>query len=200
MARRANAGIETMKHLLQACGIAAAVTAAIALTMLTAVVPARADGARANHGNDPFFQISHAVPACPAPLGPLETEQEWLGESHYRIERGNSCWWEGRCRLPNGYLYDKEIEEAVKRRLTNIEPATHWREQTTLWLTLQRRFIYVEGCVAPGFDRHAFLSELAKTADVERVLDTTTTDPASGALPYRTQADPDKPAYPHDGG
>lgn len=174
-----------------------------AAASLPASSPAWADGAgapRANHGNDPFFQVSHAIAACPAPLGPLETQQEWLGESHYRIERGNSCWWEGRCRLPNGYLYDKEIQEAVKRRLTNVERATHWQEQTSLWLTLQRRFIYVQGCVAPDFDKRAFLSELAKTADVERVLDQTTADPASAALPYRTQADPDKFAYPPDGG
>jgi len=79
-------------------------------------------------------------------------------------------------------------------------PATHWREHTTLWLTLQRRFIYVQGCVAPGFDKQAFVSELTKTADVERVIDQMTTDPASPALPYRTQADPDKPASMPDGG
>lgn len=181
-----------MKHSLHACLIVAAEAVAMAVSG-----PAWADASRANHGNDPFFQVSRAVPACPAPLGPLETEQEWLGESHYRIERGNSCWWEGRCRLPNGYLYDKEIEEATKRRLNNIEAATHWRERTTLWLMLQRRFIYVQGCVASDFDKQAFLSELKKTADVERVIDETTTDPASSSLPYRTQADPDKPAYPH---
>jgi len=190
MVRYANAREETMKHSLQACVVA----------MTAASLSAWADAPRANHGNDPFFQISQAVSACPAPLGPFETEQEWLGESHYRIERGNSCWWEGRCRLSNGYLYDKEIEEAVKRRLSNIEPATHWREHTTLWLTLQRRFIYVQGCVAPGFDKQAFVSELTKTADVERVIDQMTTDPASPALPYRTQADPDKPASMPDGG
>ncbi|WP_245964924.1 hypothetical protein [Trinickia dinghuensis] len=159
-----------------------------------------ADGPRANRGNDPFFQVSHAVSSCPAPLGPLQTEQEWLADSHYRIERGNSCWWEGRCRLSNSYLYDKEIQEAVKRRLANIEPSTHWREHTTLWLMLQRRFIYVQGCVAPGFDKQTFLSELAKTADVERVLDETTADPASDALPYRTLDNPDKPAALQDGG
>ena len=171
----------------------------VAGTVLAAL-PAWGGPPRTNYGNDPFFQVSQAVPACPVPLGPLQTEQEWLADSHYRIERGNSCWWEGRCRLPNSYLYDKEIEEAAKRRLTNVEPATHWREHTTLWLMLQRRFIYVEGCVAPDFDKQAFLSELAKTADVERVVDETTTDPASDALPYRTLANPDKPAYPHDGG
>ena len=148
------------------------------------------DGPRLNRGNDPFFAVSHALDRCPEPLGPLETESEWLGESHWRVERGNSCWWEGRCRLSNGYLYDKEIAEAVKRRLANIEPATHWKEKTTLWLMLQRRFIYVQGCVAPGFDKKAFLAELAKTADVERVIDDMMDDPA-GRPPYRTVAHPD---------
>ena len=184
-----------MKHSLQAC-VAAMATAAVTI----ASTCAWADGGRANHGNDPFFQISRAVTDCPVPLGPLETEREWLGESHYRIERGNSCWWEGRCRLPNGYLYDKEIQDAAQRRLNNIEPATHWRERTTLWLTLQRRFIYVQGCVAPDFDKKAFLSELAKTADVERVLDQTTSTPASDSLPYRTLAHPEKFAFPPQGG
>lgn len=150
------------------------------------------DGERLNRGNDPFFQVSQAVSACPVPLGPLETEREWQNEAHHRIERGNSCWWEGRCRLPNGYLYDKEIAVAAKRRLNSIEQATHWRENTTLWLMLQRRFIYVQGCVTPGFDKRTFFSELAKTADVERVIDDTTADPAAAALPYKTLADPDK--------
>lgn len=177
------------------------IAAIIATAVCTlSATPGWAGGPRTNHGNDPFFQVSSAVSNCPIPLGPLQTQQEWLAESHYRIERGNSCWWEGRCRLSNGYLYDREIQEAVKRRLTNIEPSTHWREQTTLWLTLQRRFIYVEGCVAPDFDKQAFLSELAKTADVERVIDETTPDGASATLPYRTLDNPDKPAYPHDGG
>jgi O-acetylhomoserine/O-acetylserine sulfhydrylase-like pyridoxal-dependent enzyme len=95
--------------------------------------------------------------------------------------------------LSNAYLYDAEIAEAVQRRLANINYATHWREQSTLWLTLQRRFIYVEGCVAPGFDKRTFLAELAKTADVERVIDNTITDPHAAQLPYRTQSNPDKP-------
>nr|WP_240702164.1 hypothetical protein [Trinickia terrae] len=160
--------------------------------MSTASHAAFADGTRSNRGNDPFFQISKAIADCPEPLGPLENEQEWNDEAHYRIERGNSCWIEGRCRLSNGYLYDKEIKEAVDRRLANINYATHWRDNTTIWLMLQRRFIYVQGCVAPDFDKQKFLSELAKTADVERVIDDTTTDPKASTLPYKTLAEPEK--------
>jgi hypothetical protein len=164
-----------------------------AMSVLLAGHSAWAHGERVNRGGDPFFQISQAVPGCRVPLGPLETQAEWLAESHYRIERGNSCWWEGRCRLSNGYLYDKEIAESVKRRLTSIEPMTRWKTSTTLWLMLQRRFIYVQGCVAPGFDKPTFLAELAKTADVERVIDETTSHPKS-MPPYRTLENPTAPA------
>jgi hypothetical protein len=163
------------------------------LLICMSVPHAHAEPPRINHGNDPFLQISRAISDCPVPLGPLETEKEWLDDSHYRIERGNSCWIEGRCRLPNAYLYDAEIADAVQRRLTNLNVATHWREQSSLWLTLQRRFIYVEGCVAPGFDKAAFLAGLEKTADVDRVIDNTTNDPQAARLPYRTRAHPDKP-------
>jgi hypothetical protein len=163
------------------------------LICVTVVTSAHAEQPRINRGHDPFLQISKAINECPTPLGPFETEKEWLDDSHYRIERGNSCWIEGRCRLPNAYLYDAEIAEAVQRRLANLNYATHWREQSTLWLTLQRRFIYVEGCIAPGFDKRTFLAELAKTADVERVIDNTIIDPHAAQLPYRTQANPDKP-------
>jgi hypothetical protein len=166
---------------------------AAAVLFIVASLRAHAETPRLNRGHDPFFQISKAVSNCPAPLGPLETEQEWLDDSHYRIERGNSCWVEGRCRLSNAYLYDTEIAEAVQRRLTNMNYATHWREQSTLWLTLQRRFIYVQGCVTPGFDKQTFLTELGKTADVDRVIDDTTTNPRATSLPYRTLADPDRP-------
>jgi hypothetical protein len=150
---------------------------------------ATAAGPRTNHGNDPFFQISTAIAHCPAPLGPLQTDQEWLDDAHYRIERGNSCWVEGRCRLSNAYLYDAEIAEAVQRRLNTINAALHWRENSTLWLTLQRRFIYVQGCVSKEFDTARLLSELGKTADVDQVIDNTTTTPGSSPLPYKTPDD-----------
>jgi hypothetical protein len=38
-------------------------------------------------------------------------------ESHWRAERGTSCFQSGRCRLPNSYLYDKEIIPRVKKAI-----------------------------------------------------------------------------------
>jgi hypothetical protein len=156
----------------------------VCLALLALVRVAHADDLRKNRGNDPFFQISSAIADCPAPLGPLTTEREWLEQAHSRIERGNSCWVEGRCRLSNGYKYDAEIAEAVRRRLQNIQPATRWKEKTTLWLVLQRRFIHVQGCVASDFDKRAFLFELAKTADADKVLDETMVDGKAAKAPY----------------
>jgi hypothetical protein len=173
-----------MRSLIQGCAWCLLASITLTITISTTSHSALAGDLRSNRGSDPFFQISKAIPACPIPLGPLETEREWNSEAHYRIERGNSCWVEGRCRLSNSYRYDAEIAEAVQRRLSTISLATQWREQSSLWLLLQRRFIYVQGCVSPGFDKDKFLAELAKTADVDKVIDNTITDPKVRPLPY----------------
>jgi hypothetical protein len=133
--------------------------------------------ARINRGGDPFLHVSSAIADCPAPRGPFVTQQEWLDEAHYRIERGNSCWIAGRCRLSNSYAYDKEIAERVTRRLNALNAATDWRGKTSLWLTIERRFIYLDGCVSRDFDRAHFVAALGETADVERVIDRTTVHP-----------------------
>jgi hypothetical protein len=144
---------------------------------LLAPIRAAADSALANRGNDPFLHVSNAIAGCPTPRGPYQTEQEWLDDAHYRIERGNSCWIAGRCRLSNSYDYDREIAESVTRRLNSLNASMHWREQTSLWLTIQRRFIYLDGCVSRDFDRARFVAALGETADVERVIDHTAMHP-----------------------
>jgi hypothetical protein len=152
--------------------------ALLVLVMLSSVCSrTRADDARLNRGDDPFLHVSSAFAGCAAPPGPFETGQEWLDEAHYRIERGNSCWIAGRCRLSNSYLYDKEIAESVTRRLSALNASLQWREKTSLWLTIQRRFIYVDGCVSRDFDRTRFVSGLGETADVDKVIDRTKVHP-----------------------
>lgn len=150
---------------------------AFVATLLAHSAVAQADDTRANRGNDPFLHVSSAIAGCEAPRGPFETEQEWLDEGHYRIERGNSCWIAGRCRLSNSYDYDREIAASVTRRLNSLNASMQWREKTSLWLTIQRRFIYLDGCVAHDFDKSGFVSALGETADVEKVIDRTTRRP-----------------------
>jgi len=155
-----------------------------------------ADEERMNHGHDPFFQVSHAIASCPPPRGPLQTQAEWRAEAHGRIERGTSCWMEGRCRMHNAYRYDAEIAESVQRRLASLALRLPWEQQTSLWFTLQRRIIYVQGCVAPGFDRPLFLRELEKTADVESVVDQAFISDGAQAPPYPVAVSGEKEAPP----
>ncbi|MFJ5383833.1 BON domain-containing protein, partial [Cupriavidus sp. CER94] len=70
-----------------------------------------------NYGNDPFVRVSSAVSGCPEPAGPRISEDDWKREAHHRIEEGNHCYAEGRCRLANAYQYDAEIAESLQRRL-----------------------------------------------------------------------------------
>ncbi len=155
----------------------------LAIAGLFASGRSHAQEVRQNYGKDPFIQISKALPDCPAATGPIQTEKEWLQESHYRVERGNSCWIAGTCRLSNAYKYDAEIAETVQRRLAAIS-SLEWRQRTTLWLLIQRRFIMVQGCVAPDFNKKAFLAELASTADVAKVIDETITGSKAASVPY----------------
>lgn len=136
-----------------------------------------------NFGNDPFLRISQAIADCPEPAGPRVSEEEWKRESHHRIEEGNHCYVEGRCRLANAYQYDKDIAETLLRRLDNLRRTQPAWQNSSLWITVRGRWLTVQGCVAPGFDRAAFLSALREVPDVERVIDQTTATPGRG-VPY----------------
>jgi hypothetical protein len=72
---------------------------------------------RSNLFNDPFVQVTAGMPACPVPAPPGVTPQEARELAHDRAQRGVSCWLDGRCRLPNSYLYDAEIIPRVQQAL-----------------------------------------------------------------------------------
>lgn len=100
-----------------------------------------------NWFDDPFFQISNAVPDCPVPAGPFMTEADRRVEAHHRAERGTTCWLTGQCDRPNDYAYGEEIAEGLKAALRNRNPFS----DTTLWVTIQGRNVFIEGCVRdPG--------------------------------------------------
>lgn len=158
--------------------------------------PAAQDELR-NFGHDPFLHISSAIADCPTPLGPAMRESDWLADAHHRIEKGNHCWLEGRCRLSNSYRYDTEIAESAQRRLSSLAVALPWAKQTSLWLTFQRRIVVVQGCVAPGFPVAKFIKALGETADVEAVVDQIVVRRPGTPLPrptYPTPAHPEPPA------
>jgi hypothetical protein len=96
-----------------------------------------------NWFDDPFFQISSAIPGCPVPAGPFVTEAERRAEAHLRAEKGTTCWLAGQCDRPSAYLYDRDIAAAFKAAIAERNPFA----DTSLWVTVQGRVVYIEGCV-----------------------------------------------------
>jgi hypothetical protein len=139
----------------------------VAATALLAGSAAMAqDAPRRNAFDDPFGPATAALANCPPPQGPLLTEAQARAETHWRAERGTSCFRSGRCRLPNAYAYDKEI---FPRAVRFIQQDPRFAG-TSLWLTVQRRWITVEGCVASAQQARDLEAALRLIDDVEAVI------------------------------
>ena len=121
---------------------------------------------RKNWFNDPFFQVRNGISACPIPLGPMITEAERNAEAHYRVERGTSCWMEGKCSKPNSYLYDAPIAQALRERFQQSNDF----DNTSLWLIVQRRFVMVQGCIGQAGQAADIETAIKSIPDVERVI------------------------------
>src|SRR5579864_8265211 len=141
---------------------------------------------RKNWYNDPFFTLSHAMADCPLPLGPLMTKAQMEDDAHYRVERGTTCWLAHKCTKPNSYMYDAPIADAIHAQFKDAKGL----DGTSIWITVQRRFVYAEGCAPASFDAHALQQRLEAIPDVEQVFMRVTTDPHA-PLPYKTLAAPE---------
>jgi hypothetical protein len=141
---------------------------------------------RKNWYNDPFFTLSHAMADCPLPLGPMMTKAQMEDDAHYRVERGTTCWLAHKCTKPNSYMYDAPIADAIQAQFNDAKGL----DGTSIWITVQRRFVYAEGCVPASFDAHALQQRLEAIPDVEQVFMRVTTDPHA-PLPYKTLAAPE---------
>jgi hypothetical protein len=137
------------------------------------------DATLRNWYDDPFIVLSQSFAGCPTPLGPFTTHRQMETDAHYRVEQGTTCWLAHACSKPNSYLYDAPIAAAAKARFA----ASPLLDGTSIWLTIQRRFINAEGCASPSFDRAAFQRMLETLPDVQHVTVRITADPR-GPLPY----------------
>ncbi|QJW85029.1 BON domain-containing protein [Ramlibacter terrae] len=98
---------------------------------------------RKNHFDDPFVQVTRSIASCPVPPGPGFTDEEVRKEAHVRSQHGGSCYRAGRCRLPNSYLYDKEIVPRVAQYIQQDGRFT----ETSVWVLGERRLVTLTGCV-----------------------------------------------------
>jgi BON domain len=122
---------------------------------------------RANYFNDPFVQVTRGIADCPVPEGPMITRAEMRAQAHSRTERGTSCYLAGRCRLPNSYLYDKEIIPRVQMAIL----ADGRFAETSIWLEGQRRWVWIKGCVRHKDQAKALERLVRGIDDVEAVID-----------------------------
>lgn len=85
---------------------------------------------------------------------------------HSRLERGTSCWLAGRCKDSNAYLYDKAIAPEVRKALTAVPGL----RRSSVWVTVQRRWVYLQGCVPTREMAQRLESAARKVNEVETVV------------------------------
>ena len=153
----------------------------VALAMVASAPCGAQDGLQ-NWFNDPFFQISAAIPDCPLPAGPFTDENDKRIQAHRRAEKGTTCWLAKECDRPNAYVYDHDIAEGLKAAL---------RERglfadTTVWVTVQGRVVYLEGCAVSESVVPALEAFARSVRHVQQAIAIIRTDPAVRP-PYRVR-------------
>lgn len=140
---------------------------------------------RGNFFDDPFAPVTSALAECPAPLGPAYTRQHVRDEAHVRSQHGGSCYRSGRCRLPNSYLYDKEI---IPRVVIYLRQDSRF-DNTSVWVLGERRLVTLMGCVQSAEQAEAMEKAVLLVDDVQGVINHLMVG-TLGTPPYQT-APPD---------
>ena len=122
-----------------------------------------------NHYNDPFVQLTSAIIACPQPRGPFMMEAEARAEAHPRIERGTTCFRAGKCSEASSYNYDARIAKAAQISVESALQKSPSLAKSSVWMTVQRRFIFVHGCVERRADAARWERSLKIVPEVEYV-------------------------------
>jgi hypothetical protein len=119
-----------------------------------------------NWFDDPFFQVAGGIRGCPVPEGPLYTEEERRAQMHSRLERGTSCWLAGKCADSNAYRYDKPLAPKVEAALQAVPGL----RQASVWVMIQRRWVYLQGCVPSQALARKLEAAAHAVPDVEAVV------------------------------
>jgi hypothetical protein len=151
-----------------------------ALLLAPALAAAQPAEAPVNRFGDPFEAVSADLADCPEPRGPRVTAVEARVQAHHRAERGTSCWLSGACSEPNAYRFDAGIASALRTRLATAADL----HPSSLWLTVQGRVVYLEGCVARAGQASALEALAREVPDVQQALALVRVGP-HGPVPYR---------------
>jgi BON domain len=120
-----------------------------------------------NWFEDPFFQVTQAVADCPLPAGPFVDERGRREQAHRRAEKGTTCWLVGECDRPKAYAYDEDIAASIKQAFAG---GNAFATNTTLWITVQGRVVYVEGCVRDASAEHQIEALMRSLPHVQQAI------------------------------
>ena len=134
----------------------------ITALVLVAALPAE----RRDSFDDPFVQVTKGMPDCLVPKRPVLSESEMRTQAHVRSERGLRCYLSGRCRLPNSYMYDKDIVARVQKAVDFDGRFAN----TSVWVEGQRRWVYLRGCVQTPAQSKALGKLVREIDEVESVI------------------------------
>jgi len=160
----------------------ALIASALVLGLGLAAVARSAEELR-NWFDDPFFQISSSLPDCPLPAGPFVSEADKRVQAHRRAEKGTTCWLAGECERPNAYAYDRDIAEAFRKAVAGPDRLAG----TTLWVTVQGRVVYIEGCALQNSSVVAVEALARSLPHVQQAIAIVRTDPTSPP-PYKLRS------------
>ena len=135
-----------------------------------------------NWFDDPWFQARDGYPGCPVPRGPFSTREQMLRETHHRSERGTRCWLEKRCAKSSAYMYDRDIAAAIGAR---FDASAAFRD-ASLWVTVQGRYAWIEGCVRSQKERRDLETLVRAIPDLDLMTINVSTRPGA-APPYYTR-------------
>jgi len=147
------------------------------------VAGARAAEELRNWFDDPFFQISSSLSDCPLPAGPFVSEADKRVQAHRRAEKGTTCWLAGECDRPNAYAYDRDIAEAFRHAVAGADRLPG----TTLWVTVQGRVLYIEGCALQNSSIEAVEALARSLPHVQQAIAIVRVD-ATAPPPYKLRS------------
>ncbi len=96
------------------------------------------------YSDPPPTRATAGIADCPAPKVRTSTPEQARAEAHQRIERGTSCWLEGKCEPGGDYKHDAETTARVAALLAHDPRFAN----TSLWVETLRKFVSIKGCLA----------------------------------------------------
>jgi hypothetical protein len=157
----------------------------MALAACVLACAARADDPLQNWFNDPFFQISSGIKDCAVPAGPFTDLADRRVQMHRRLEKGTTCYLAGECERPSAFAYDADIAAAFQDAVRERQPFA----DTTLWVTVQGRVLYLEGCVARAAQAQEIEAFARSIPHVQQATAIVRSD-AGQRPPYRLRSPP----------